>query len=510
MSRVLVSGSYSATGAFELRHAEGILTGELLTVIEPNTVFSVGNSIGGYYARQVMYTGQRMIAAVRVSGGQKSLSAQQLASITKGGKGFILKPGLGLWAISSGSAKRGLFHKYTPPTDPIEVALVKVGLGRSVLRLVSEIKEIQVQQGGRLCGHQTSRGRGFASRYDGEVAQTVVEPTYCEEHDNQYHIGCGETPGTYLVSGGTYALEWSTWQCMNGCWAKQLSAVYVTPGADKEFVGAFIQAGPDNTEQSVRHWLEKSQRTAAVEAEFGSKAAFFAAALQDEALAARYVATFFLVKATEKGTRIELSFDSKPQEDWQPNFRLAKGEVAELLLAQAGLSGRLVEAADQRDTWITSGRRRLEGETWEILTDSCRQTWETFCSKAEGIYISLNDKAVRDAVFCLSYDVPGGQKRLALLNGFVPGSASAALSWPREALLPVPVGETRHFLMEVKEYDSLPEAAVWGLSVTNTAAGPVFGPYDNGLRYRQTQPLYGVCARQIATPVTEATSMSAV
>lgn len=267
MSRILVTGNYDVAGNFVLslgedsRYGDG-KKGDVFKTIAPETVIGVGNSIGGYFARRITYAGQKMLALVRVSGGEKRRSVEELRRITADRKGFVLKPMIGLWATSSGSALRGIFHRYTPPADPIEAALEKAGQGRKCLHRVPAIEGVEVREGGRICGHQTGNGSGSTAQYDGEVTETVIEPSCVESHYNQYHVGCGETAGTYRVTGGTFVLQWSTHQYMNGVWSRNLAAVYVTPQADPRLLAALIAAGPLGSVYLERRKLEEASVTA--------------------------------------------------------------------------------------------------------------------------------------------------------------------------------------------------------------------------------------------------------
>ena len=57
------TGSYNKFGAFELRKASG----QVEKTIEPNDVFSVDNSFGGYWAKPITYGGERRLALIRLS-----------------------------------------------------------------------------------------------------------------------------------------------------------------------------------------------------------------------------------------------------------------------------------------------------------------------------------------------------------------------------------------------------------------------------------------------------------
>ena|GEM_PF-5064544 len=124
---------------------KGKKRGMTYMVISPNSTFGIGNSIGGYFVRQD--GGRNIISLVRVSGSEKNLPLDQLKGLIRDRKGVVLRPGmLGLWATSSGSARRGLYHKYSPPDDPTEMELAKVAgsTWRLILHRVPEIKKVPV------------------------------------------------------------------------------------------------------------------------------------------------------------------------------------------------------------------------------------------------------------------------------------------------------------------------------------------------------------------------------
>lgn len=259
MSRIKVSGDYDPAGNYVLSYTEGEQIGEIYKSISPNDVFGIGNSIGGYWAKPITYAGQPMLALIRLGGSEKHLSQEEIRKRKKDEKGLVLKPMIGLWAVSSGSARNGIFHRWNPPTDEIETALDKCGYGRKCLHRVNSIEGVEVNEGGQLCHHQTGNGSGYVAQYDGKVVETTTEPTYVELHMNQHHIGCGESAGTYLINGGTFLLQWYIYQAMNGSWKRSLTAIYITPRADTHLVVGLIEAGPFKSVSSVQHELADEQ-----------------------------------------------------------------------------------------------------------------------------------------------------------------------------------------------------------------------------------------------------------
>jgi hypothetical protein len=258
MSRVKVVGNYVESGAYELRYSEGPEADLIHLVIEPGKVFSIGNSIGGYFAKPIVFAGEARISLVSISGSQKNLPTERIRQLTSRERGIVLKPNfVGLWATSSGSARNGIFHRYTEPADEIEQMLEKLGCGLKILHRVEEICE-EVSIGGALCRHQTGNGHGYYASYDGKC-ETLVDAQFVEEHSNQYHIGCCSSSGTYKVTGGTYLISTYTRQCMNGCWDPHIEGLWVTPAVDLEMLREELFPEYARQKQAEREEAQKAQ-----------------------------------------------------------------------------------------------------------------------------------------------------------------------------------------------------------------------------------------------------------
>lgn len=231
MSRILVKGSYEGM-AYVLRHAEGELNGQIYLTIQPRTVVRVGNSIGGYYAQPVKYAGQKMLSLIRVSGS---------GNREEGERGLVLKPGMtGLWATSSGSARRGVFHRFNAgEKDPIVLALREAQMPSSVCVETATI-ETEMFQGGSLCGHSTGGGYWYTISTDGKV-EVVRYGDVVGEHSNQFHVGCQSSPSTAKVVGGSFALQAQKSQTMGGGIHQSICKVLVTPSANREQVAEEIR-----------------------------------------------------------------------------------------------------------------------------------------------------------------------------------------------------------------------------------------------------------------------------
>lgn len=112
-----------------------------------------------------------------------------------------------LWALTSGSARRGLFHMYREPQDTLDAALQRLGVGRSVISSVDVIRDVLVEDGGPDCGHQL---QPWGCCFDTDGDATLRHEGACadEHHPNQFHRGCREEPDLYKINGGSYVIEW--------------------------------------------------------------------------------------------------------------------------------------------------------------------------------------------------------------------------------------------------------------------------------------------------------------
>ncbi|TAL20456.1 hypothetical protein EPN90_01005 [Patescibacteria group bacterium] len=240
MSRILVTGNYDENGGYTLTHAEGEQKGEVYMTIAPNSAFGVGNSMGGYFARQITYVGQKMIALIRVSGSEKHLDPERLNRRLRDQKGFVLRPGmLGLWATSSGSARRGVFHRYEEASDPIVATLREMHMPSNLLTEVERI-EVEVFDGGNLCNHSTS-DEDHSYYFKTDAASELLERgSYVESHVNECHVGCQRSPDRVRIVGGTW-LIWADAKRKCRCNYSSIVQVIVTKEADHNLVAAKIR-----------------------------------------------------------------------------------------------------------------------------------------------------------------------------------------------------------------------------------------------------------------------------
>lgn len=101
--------------------------------------------------------------------------------------------------------------------------------------------DLKVQKGGDLCPHTTNRGSDHCFWSDAPDRQVVSPGKFCQEHPNQYHVGCMEAPEVIKVTGGTFVIEGVRYKTQNGGIRRQMLRVTATPDADKTELWVRIQ-----------------------------------------------------------------------------------------------------------------------------------------------------------------------------------------------------------------------------------------------------------------------------
>lgn len=236
--REKVIGSYEG-GNFVLRKEDG----SIYLKIEPDKIFRIGNSIGGYWAKPINYAGQRMIALVRLGGSKLNWPLTKIRHVFGKEKGQILWPGLGLWAVTSGSARRGVWHRIKGDTDPIRQALREMQLPSSdLLHVVDKIDE-EVYEGGGCCHHLPEFKRGSLwFLCDGEV-EHLRDATFITRENcggNQYHIGCPDQPALKRVKGGTFLIKGQD-VLLSCSYRSEILDVYITKETNRSGVAEILK-----------------------------------------------------------------------------------------------------------------------------------------------------------------------------------------------------------------------------------------------------------------------------
>ncbi|MFA4906487.1 MAG: hypothetical protein WC645_08300 [Candidatus Margulisiibacteriota bacterium] len=241
--RVFVRGSYNSQGEYEWRFADGANEGAVYMVIAGWATLRIGNSYGGWVAKPVTYAGQRMLSLVHLSGSERRLDQKEVRRIARGRRGYLLRSGLtGLWAKTSGSARVGLLHPYTPSQDEIEAALDKGRYGRRVLRRVDQIN---------LVSDDTP------DEYDWPTVVADGMRTYGDVDGRQVAYVRGGTLAIFCRQKGF--LDQSGF---GRHFRRYLREVFVTPEADKALVSRLIAAANQELDDAGKASLRAAKEVA--------------------------------------------------------------------------------------------------------------------------------------------------------------------------------------------------------------------------------------------------------
>ena len=219
MSRILVSfvAASLVDASCMLVHVERPFKGAVHMTIKPDDVFSIGNQMGGYWAKPVTYAGKKRLSLIKLSGSEKSLPLKEIRRRCGSRRGFVLHPGsTGLWATSSGSARRGIFHPVK--ADPVDLALEECMLFKHVIEFGA--KDLQLASG----------------IFTLEGSFEGYEEQYYFAHDGR-EADCGDVDGCrcYRVSEFSYCIVRTR---LHG--SRKLR-IYLTPDADRSLVADKIR-----------------------------------------------------------------------------------------------------------------------------------------------------------------------------------------------------------------------------------------------------------------------------
>lgn len=160
----------------------------------------------------------------------------------------------GLWALTAGAARNGVFHNYHEPQNAIEKALEGLGVSRNVVEH-RDIIDIALEVGGQLCHHVTNK-HGYDCLTDGKT-EDITEPLYVNDHPNHFHVGCMESTYKIRVHDATYVVYYEINTSMNGTVYKHLQNVIVTPNANENDVVDAIKDLKENNNEVLRRKRER-------------------------------------------------------------------------------------------------------------------------------------------------------------------------------------------------------------------------------------------------------------
>ena len=227
MSRIFLHGNYEGQ-AFVLRHE----TGDIFLQIEPNTVFGIGN-FNNYFVKKIWLYRQPAIALITLSANMSAFEIRDLKRSRQ--KGFILKPGKGLWATSVGSANRGVWHLLKETSNPILIALWSHQLSAQLLEVVEEI-DCKVFEGGNLCDHSRGGSYNYSHFTDGSIGW-LRKRAYVKHARGKF---CQIREALIQVMGGTYCIQSIRCKEKNRKIYPKIISIIITATADKAEVVAII------------------------------------------------------------------------------------------------------------------------------------------------------------------------------------------------------------------------------------------------------------------------------
>ena len=199
--------------------------GSIFQTIKENESFRIGNQLREFIP----------VSVPKKNGNGTILMCQKFGDNGNIIEEFPLPHGKkGLWALTSGAARRGVFHRYNEPKTELEKELASMGISTNLIERVSSI-DVKLEVGGELCHHVTKQW-GYSCVYDG-TDKELTEPEYVPDtFFNQYHRGCMCSTYDIRVAGGTYVIYYSIGTYMNGSNYRHIERVIVTPEADEKGV----------------------------------------------------------------------------------------------------------------------------------------------------------------------------------------------------------------------------------------------------------------------------------
>jgi hypothetical protein len=223
MSRIPLHGNYEGQ-AFVLRKENG----DVYQRIEPDTIFSIGDFIS-YFAKKIWWSRQPFIALITLGPNESVSRIRNLKKSRQ--KGFILKPGKGLWATTAGSAHRGIWHLLKDVNNPILIALWSHEMPTNIFQIVQEI-DYQVYEGGNMCEHSRMGSYSYGYETDGNICE--LRPAMHGKHVRAKF--CQIREATIQVIGGTYCIQSIRKKESNGKIYPKILVVIVTANADYNVV----------------------------------------------------------------------------------------------------------------------------------------------------------------------------------------------------------------------------------------------------------------------------------
>ena len=208
-TRILVTGNYMDKSTYVLRKEDG----NIFQIIKEGEPFRIGNQM-------------REFTPIRVP--KNNGKGTILMCQKKNGRGEILEQfplpqnKKGLWALTSGAARNGVFHTYHAPKDKIEAYVASQNTSPKIIERVSSINSLSFEVGGPWSGEYV-RPWGRFIKTDGNTVNNFdprqLSPQYIT-----------------WVSNATYVVYYEKNTYPNGIHYKTIERVILTPQANEEKV----------------------------------------------------------------------------------------------------------------------------------------------------------------------------------------------------------------------------------------------------------------------------------
>lgn len=216
-TRILVTGKYENPSTYTLKEEDG----SVFLTLHEGEEFYVSNQMRPYVPERIP----------KKNGKGTILMCRKYRNC-----GYILDEfplphnKKGLWALTSGAARNGVFHWYTEPKNELEKQLKLMSVSPSIVKRVDKINKI-FEIGGELCSHCPNR-HGYGAISDGDW-EDLEEPMYApDNHPNQYHRGCQISSAKSRCYDATYVIYCTLSERGMGLhW--QPTEILLTPEADE-------------------------------------------------------------------------------------------------------------------------------------------------------------------------------------------------------------------------------------------------------------------------------------
>lgn len=226
MKRELVTGKYSSESIYVLYKEDGTV----FQVIREGEPFKIANQFRSWLPVKVPNKKGRGTILMCQKYGNRGNIIDEFP---------LIHNKRGLWALTSGSARRGVFHKYQEPVTELEKQLSEKGISPHVVKHVEKI-DMVLELGGELCSHVINKW-GYKCITDADFKDLTSPDIVPETHPNQYHRGCDASTYLSQVMGGTYAIYYSIETYMNGTIYAKIKEIYLTPNANEKQIAELIE-----------------------------------------------------------------------------------------------------------------------------------------------------------------------------------------------------------------------------------------------------------------------------